>query len=176
MPSLAAVARRDDRLPALPPGGDHAVDRRGREIGSVREHDHRRFGGKAFEAAAERGPGTPLPLGAADDGRVRVDVVGAEDDEHVVHRATANALEHLGQEQLLLRRAEARGGACGEDDGGDPCYLQPRSERQAAVTFATYATVSALGAPPVRSTADGPELYAASARSGESNRSRSCRR
>ena len=159
MPALAAVARRDDRLVPLPPGGDHALDRFWSEVGPVGQHDHRcvDLGRELGQATAKRGAGATAPLGATNDGRVRLHFVRAEHDEHLVERGPMQPPEHLGQQQLLLRRAEARRGARGEDDGGD-AQRQPRSVRQAWVTFATYSSVSEPGAPPERTTAAGPAL------------------
>jgi len=53
MAALAAVARGDDRLAPLVPRRDHALDRLGREVGTVGEHDHGGFGVERGEAAAE---------------------------------------------------------------------------------------------------------------------------
>jgi hypothetical protein len=46
-----------------------------------------------------------------------LELVGARDDDHLGERL--QALEHGRQEQLLLRRAEPRRRARGEDDGAD---------------------------------------------------------
>ena len=135
MAALAAVARGDDRLALVAPRRDHALDRLGREVGPVGEHDHGGLCVQRGQAAAEGGSGAALPLGAADDARVGLDVVRAEDDDDVLDGGVPEPLEDLRKQETLLRRAEAGGGACGEDDGRD--QVQPRSERQAAVTFAT---------------------------------------
>lgn len=119
MAALAAVARGDDRLVSLAPGRDHALDRRGREVGPVGEHDDGGLGVEGGQAAAERGPGAPLPVGAGDDSRVGLDLVRAEDDHDVLDGGAPEPLEDLRQEEALLRRAEPRGGARCEDDGRD---------------------------------------------------------
>jgi hypothetical protein len=135
MAALAAVARGHDRVSVLAPGGDDPLDRLRREIGPVGQDDHSGLCVQRGQAAAEGGAGSSLPLGAADDARVGLDVVRAEDDDDILDRRAAQALEDLGKEQPLLRRAEPRRRAGCEDDGPD--QVQPRSERQAAVTFAT---------------------------------------
>lgn len=137
MTALAAVARGDDGLAARAPLAEHALDRLRREIGPVGEDDDGGvgLGRQRGKAAAKRRARALGPPGAADDTRVGLDLVGAENDDDVVDRGAADAVEHLGQEEPLLRRAEARRGARGEDDSED--QVQPRSERQAAVTFAT---------------------------------------
>ena len=179
MPADARVTRGHDRLPPRAPLLDDAVDRRRREIGPVGEDDDRRFDLRAEsrEAAAERRSRPELPLGTADGPLAGLELVRAEDDDDLVDSAPPNALQHGLEQKLLLRRAEAGGGSRREDDGGDRGrYRQRRSARQRAVTFATYVSVWGDGAPPARSTADGPALYAASARSTESKRRSSCRR
>lgn len=135
MATLAAVARGDDRLTVLAPGRDHALDRLGREVGPVGEDDHRGLGIAPGQAATERGSRAALPLGAADHARVDLDLVRAEDDDDLVHRGASKALQDFREKESLLRGAEARRGARCEDDRRD--QVQPRSERQAAVTFAT---------------------------------------
>ena len=135
MTARAAVARGDDPLALLAPRRDHALDRLRREVGPVGEHDHGGLGVERGQAAAEGGSGASLPVGAADDARVGLDVVRAEDDDDVLDGGAPEPLQDLGQEELLLRRAEAACRACSEDDACD--QVQPRSERQAAVTFAT---------------------------------------
>jgi len=133
--ALAAVARGDDRLSVLAPRGDHALDRLGREVGAVREHDDGGLGVERGHAATERRPRPSLPVGTADDARVGVDVVGAEDDDDLVYGGAAESLQNLRKEEPLLRRAEPGSRARREDDARD--QVQPRSERQAALTFAT---------------------------------------
>jgi hypothetical protein len=133
--ALAAVARGDDRLALLAPCGDHALDRLGGEIGPVGEHDDGGLGVQRGEAAAERGSRASLPLGAVDDVRVGLDAVRAEDDDDLVDRGAPKPLQDLREKETLLRGTEAGRGARGENDGAD--QVQPRSERQAAVTFAT---------------------------------------
>jgi hypothetical protein len=133
--ALAAVARGDDRLSVLAPRRDHALDRLGREVGAVREHDDSGLGVERGQAAAERRPRPSLPVGTADDARVGLDVVGAEDDDDVLDGRTSESLQDLRKEEPLFRRAEACGRSSGENDCPD--QVQPRSERQAALTFAT---------------------------------------
>ena len=135
MAALAAVARGDDRLALLAPRRDHALDRLGREVGPVGEHDHGGLRVERGQAAAKGGARASLPVRAADDARVGLDVVRAEDDHDLGYGGTPEPLQDLGQEELLLRRAEAACRACSQDDACD--QVQPRSERQAAVTFAT---------------------------------------
>jgi hypothetical protein len=133
--ALAAVARGDDRLAALAPGRDHALDRLGREVWPVGEQDYRGLGVDCGQAAAEGGSGASLPVGAADDVRVGLDLVCAEDDDHLLDRGAAKPLQDLWKKETLLGRAEARRGSGREDDARD--QVQPRTERQASVTFAT---------------------------------------
>jgi hypothetical protein len=59
----------------------------------------------------------------------------AEDDHDLVDGRLPEPLQDLGEQEPLLRGAEACRRARREDDGRD--QVQPRSERQAAVTFAT---------------------------------------
>ena len=66
---------------------------------------------------------------------LRLDLVRAEHDDNVVHRRLTHPLKHFGEKDALLRCAEARRGPGRKDDRGD--QVQPRSERHAAVTFAT---------------------------------------
>ena len=119
MPALAAVARGDDRLALVAPGTDHALDRLGREVGAVGEHDHRGLCVQRGQATAKGGARASLPVGAADDARVCLDVVRADHDDHLVHRRLPQPRQNLREEQPLLRRAEARRGARGKDDRGD---------------------------------------------------------
>ena len=116
MAALAAVARGDDRLSRLAPGGDDALDCLRREVGAVGEHDHRGVGVQPGQATAQGGPGASFPVGAPDDPRVGLDVVGAQDDDDLVHRRPPEPLQDLRQEQPLLRRAEARRRAGREDN------------------------------------------------------------
>ena len=137
MAPLAPVARRHDRLSLLAPGFDHAVDRLRSEVGPVGQDDDRCLGVRSqrLEPAAERGARAAIPLGTADDARIGFDVVRAEHDDDVVHRAPAHLHEHLGEEKPLLRGTEARRRPGGEDDRPD--QRQPRRARHVAVTFAT---------------------------------------
>jgi hypothetical protein len=135
MAPLAAVARGDDRLAPLAPCRDHALDRLRGEVGPVGEHDDGRLRVEHGQAAAEGGSGASLPVGAANDARVGLDLVCAEDDDDLVDRRAPEPLQDFREKEALLRRAEAGGGTGGKDDRRD--QVQPRSERQAAVTFAT---------------------------------------
>ena len=119
MAALAAVTRGDDRLAVLAPRADHALDGLGREVRAVGEDYHCRLRVERGQAASKRCSRASLPVGAADDARVGLDVVRAQDDDHLVHGAAPYPLEHLGQEQPLLRRAEARRRARGKNDRGD---------------------------------------------------------
>ena len=92
MAALAAVARGHDRLASLAPGSDHALDRFGRKVRAVREHDHRGLGVERGQAAAEGGSRPALPVRAKDDACVRLHLVGADDDDHVVDRRPPEAL------------------------------------------------------------------------------------
>ena len=77
-------------------------------------------GPSAREPAAKRRAGALLPFGAPNRAGVRLDLVRAQHDDDLVDRAGgADALEHLAQEESLLRRAEPRRGARGEHDDGD---------------------------------------------------------
>jgi len=65
--SSAAVARGDEVAAVLgPPGGDNALDRFGREIGAVGQHDNGCFGiaPEGSEAATKRRAGPALPVPA----------------------------------------------------------------------------------------------------------------
>ena len=109
MQADAAVRRAHPFATTLAPRGDDAVDRGRIEPGSVGEDDDRGLDVRAErrEAAAQRGTGAALPLGAADCPRIGVDVMGAEDDDDVVDRAAAEPFEDTWEELTLLRRAEA---------------------------------------------------------------------
>jgi hypothetical protein len=133
--ALAAVARGDDRLAPLAPGCDHALDRLGREVRPVGEHDHRGLSVERGQAAAEGGSGASLPVGAADDVRVGLHFVGTHDHDDFLYRGLPDPLQDLREEDPLFRGAETSGGSGGEDDARD--QVQPRSERQTSVTFAT---------------------------------------
>ena len=157
----AAVARRDDRLSPLARRGDDPIDRCRRELRAVDEHDDRRLDirSERSQTAPERCARPELPVRAANDALARGDLVRAENDHDLVDAARAHALEDGLEQEALLRRAEARRGSGCKDDGGDQGrQRQRRSERQRAVTFATYVSVWPVGAPPARSTADGPAL------------------
>ena len=121
MAALAAVGGSDDRATLGPPGGDHARDRLRREVGPVGEHHDRRLDviAELLEPARERCARPALPAGAGHDARRRLERVRAGDDDDLVDGALLQPLEHLGQQQPLLRRAEARRLTGGEHDGGD---------------------------------------------------------
>src|SRR4029077_16503774 len=101
--------------------------------------------GERAQATPERGAAAELPLRATDDPRVRLDLVRPEHDHYVADgRARPDALEHLGEEQRLFRRAEARRRS---GSGDDRRYLQPLNDRQRLVTSCTYAWEARFGAP-----------------------------
>ena len=110
MAALAAVARRDDGVAARAPLANHPLDSLWREVRPVREDDDSglRFRRQRREAAAQRRAGPLRPFGTADDARVGLDVVRAEHDHDVVDGGAMHPLEHLREEEPLLRRAEAR--------------------------------------------------------------------
>ena len=68
---------------------------------------------------ASDAPGPALPAGARHDAGRRLERVCSRDDDDVVDGALLQSLEHLGQQQPLLRRAEARRLTGGEHDRGD---------------------------------------------------------
>ena len=137
MEAHAAVRGSHAVVATTPPGVDHPVDRPRIEVGPVPEDDHSRLDvvGQGCEPAPERGSGASLPFGAANDARIGLDVVGAEDDDDVLDGRTSESLQDLRKEEPLFRRAEACGRSSGENDCPD--QVRPRSERQAALTFAT---------------------------------------
>ena len=86
------------------------------------------------EPAAERRARPALPVRAADepDTDLRRDVtkvVRALDHDDLVHRALRDPLEHAREEEALLRGAEARRGAGGEHDRGDPAHRLSSTRR-----------------------------------------------
>ena len=135
--ALAAVARGDDGLAARAPLADHALDGLRREVRPIREDDDGglRLGRQRGEAAAKRAARPLGPVGAADDARLGLDLVRAEHDDDVVDGGLMHPAQYFRQEHALLGRAEARRRSGRKDDSRD--QRQPRSERQAAVTFAT---------------------------------------
>jgi hypothetical protein len=139
METHAAVRRGDDVAAVRAPRLDDAVDRAWIEMGSVSEDDDSRVDvpGKRREPAAQRSPGPELPPGAADDARVRVELVRAGHDDEVVDGACAQRCEHVREKRLLLRgcRAVARRRSGGEDDAVD--QLHPAKAAQRSSTFAT---------------------------------------
>jgi len=74
------------------------------------------LGVERSEPAAKRHAGPALPVVAAHDARVRLDVVRARDHDDVLHRARAERREHVREQQALLRRAVARRRARREHD------------------------------------------------------------
>ena len=99
-----AVRRGDPVGPRLPPDGDHAVDRARVNVGPVSEDDDRRVDllAERVETAAQRRSRTALPVRAVHDPCMDLDVVCAEDDNDVVHRARAHPLEDSRQKNMLL--------------------------------------------------------------------------
>ncbi len=91
MEPLTAVRRGDDRRPFLAPHRDHAVDRVRVKIRAVGEDDDRGLDllGKLLEPTTERRARAALPLQALDGSRLRLDLVRADDDDHVVDGARA---------------------------------------------------------------------------------------
>ena len=93
-----------------------------------------------------------------DDARGCLHVVGAGDDDDLADLGgTAQAAEHLVEQQALLRSSVAGRRARRQDDRAD-VYLQPFSERQSRVTSCAYAIEALFGAPPAFATAVGPAL------------------
>ena len=143
MPALARVGRDDDLARAVAPRVEDAVDGRGREVRPVREADDRGLGVRVegSQAAAKRRSGPPLPLAARDDaGALDVELVRAGDDDDVVDARSPETLEDAGEEEALLRPAEARPGSGGEDDRRDAArrrQRQPAIWTARALTFAT---------------------------------------
>ena len=121
MAALAAVGGCDDRAALGPPGRDHALDGFRREVWPVGEHHDRGLDvvPELLEPARERCARPALPAGARDDARRRLERVRSRHHHDVVDRALLQPLEHLGQQQALLRRAEARRLTGGEHDRGD---------------------------------------------------------
>ena len=110
MAALPVVGGADElRLVAV---GQHPLDRTRVEVGAVCEDDQRRV-----DVIAERGEATAQartrperPVRARHDSRTleidrlgRLDRVGARDDDDLVDRGRAQAVEDVGQEQQLLR-------------------------------------------------------------------------
>jgi hypothetical protein len=114
----ASVGGRHHVGVALAPDLDYAIDGLGGEVGPVGEDDDCSRGSRRerAQAAAKRCSGTALPLGAVDDSRACIEGVRARHDDDVLDRTGIQPLENGVEEQALLRGAEARGGAGGEDD------------------------------------------------------------
>jgi hypothetical protein len=100
MEPLTAVAGGDDRSSTGVPALDDAVDRVRVQVRSVGEDDDRRLRlfRKFLEPAAQGGARAAFPFQTLDRPRLRLDLVGADDDDHVVYQARTHALEH-GREQ-----------------------------------------------------------------------------
>jgi hypothetical protein len=68
-----------------------------------------------------------------DDDRVRIELMGSRDDDHLADLgARAHPTKHLGQEEALLRCAEARRSPGGEDDGAYAQAFKPADARTSA--------------------------------------------
>ena len=142
----------------LPPGRDHAVDRRRGELRAVGEDDDSCLGVRRerLEAAAKRCAGASLPVVAVDDAGVGLEGVCPGHDDDLVDTARADALEDERQEQSLLRRAEPARGAGREHDGRD--HQPPREILMDSTTTLMVGTPAALPWPPMRSTVSNPEV------------------
>jgi hypothetical protein len=83
---LTAVSGGDDRASTCTPALDHAVDRIRVQVRPVREDDDRRLRilRQLLEPAAQGGAGAALPLETLDRPRLRFDLVGPDDDDHIV--------------------------------------------------------------------------------------------
>ena len=168
MPAGARVGRRDDSsLLSRQPSSTRATAAR-RELGPVREHDHRSVDvvRERVEPASERGPRPASPPIACDEAARNalrqfvsreLELVRALDDDDLVDRSLAQPLEHLREEESLLGRAEARRLARGEDDRGDAAH-------QLSVTVTLEMTTGCVGRSsgppraPIRSTVSRPSV------------------
>ena len=130
--------------PRCAPVVEHALDRLRREIGPVGKDDYGCFDvfAERREAAAKRRPGPACPLRAAHDPSPRSvgELVGALDDDDLVHGRLAEPLEHVREEDALLRAPEPRRLACREDDRGD-------AHRQLSPTVTVFTTTGCDGGP-----------------------------
>ena len=127
----------------LAPVVEHALDRLRREVRPVGEDDDGRFDvlPEGCEAAPKRRAGPAFPVRAADDPRlVGGELVGALDDDDLVHGRLAEPLEHVREEDALLRAAEPRRLARREDDRGD-------AHRQLSPTVTVFTTTGCDGGP-----------------------------
>ena len=149
----------DDVSALAPPRLDHPVDCTRVEVGPVGEYDDRRLGfrGQRGKPAAQRRSRALLPLGTAN--AVRVELVRPGHDDDPVDHGRPHGVEHTRQELHLLRwgRAVAGRRPGGEHDGPDH-QAQPASAAQRRWTFATYVSVSSVGARPSFVTTVGPAL------------------
>ena len=118
-----AVVGRSDHAACMPPLLEDALDRLRSESRPVREDDDRRLDlrPERGEPAAQRRSWPSLPVGAGDDPRVVGDLecVRALDDDDLVDRRLAQALEHARKEDALLGASEPGRLAGREDDRGD---------------------------------------------------------
>lgn len=118
MTSVAFVGRGHDLTAAFVPHLEHAVDRGGRQVGTVHEDDD---GGlclisEGVQPAAKRCATAAPPVWAVHRSHRALDLMGAEHDHDVLDRAGAHPLEHGLQEDRLLDVAEATRRTGGEDD------------------------------------------------------------
>ena len=110
MQPYTTVRGSDDVVSRATPARDDPIDGLRLEIRAVREDDDGRFRicWKRLETAAERRPGSALPVGAADGRHVHRYIVRAEHDEHGVELGAARERrEHLREELRLLRRRDS---------------------------------------------------------------------
>jgi class 3 adenylate cyclase len=135
MAAIARIGRSDDRPRAHTPGREDAGDRLGSEVRPVGEADNRRLdvSAESREPAAKRRAPPVLPFGTLDDaGVVGIELVGARDDDDLVHRARREPLEDARKKDFLFRAAEARSRSCGENDGSD--HLRENRRMSTAAT------------------------------------------
>ena len=118
-----AFVGRSDHATCLPPLLENALDRLRSESRPVREDDDRRsdLWPEPRETAAQRGARPSRPVGAGDELRVvgNLECVRALDDDDLVDRRLAQALEHARKQDPLLGAPEPRRLAGREDDSGD---------------------------------------------------------
>ena len=124
------VVGRSDHAACPPPLLEDALDRRRSESRPVGEDDDRRLdlGPERGEPAAQRRAWPSLPVGAGDEPSRRQGTsscVRALDDDDLVDRRLAQALEHAGKQDPLLGAPEPRRLAGGEDDRGDAPISSP---------------------------------------------------
>ena len=116
----------------------------GASVGAVGEDDDdgRHVGAERREAAAERRARAVRPLGAPDQSCPGglVELVRSLHDHDLVDRRLAEPLEDAGEQDALLRAAEARRLAGGEDDRGDRAH-------QLSSTVTVWRTTGCDGGP-----------------------------